>query len=332
MVLKVLSIFVGVVIALVIVVMIINMFTVYPTMYFLRFVAAQDKEFVKSGDYATDISLVEKKRTIYVEDEDLYNPLPETSMSLYGLKDVKTAQPLIFFIHGGGWSLGDESVLSDYMKLLASNGYLVAGVNYALAPEHPYPTSTKQLMMSLNHLNDNADKYHIDKENIFIMGNSAGAHLTSQLGALMSNDEYAYQMNIESHVEKDHLKGLILFNGVYDFEKTADQKFPFFKHFVWSYMGVKDYMNYDRIQEASPVHYVLNSYPSSLITVGNTDPLRDQTELMIERFNEQDVEYESLMWDDPSLDLNHDFMFDLNLKPSQEVYEKVCAFLKEKTK
>lgn len=55
---------------------------------------------------------------------------------MYGLEDVKSSQALIFFIHGVGLSIGNEAQISDYAKLIASNGFLVASPNYALAPEH----------------------------------------------------------------------------------------------------------------------------------------------------------------------------------------------------
>lgn len=237
---------------------IINYFTVYPLMYFLRFVSSKNKEFVKSGNYTTQINEVELKRTILIEDDNIYNPLPSTTVSLYGLKNIKTKQPLIVFIHGSGWSLGDESVLSDYMKLLASNGYLVAGVNYALAPEHPYPTSTRQIMLVMNHLYDFSSKYHIDNNNIYLMGNSAGAHLASQLAALITNPDYAYQVNAKPRFSKEVLKGVILYNGVYDFKQMEHNKFPFFKRFMWSYTAHKDFMTFDRLDELSTLNHVTN--------------------------------------------------------------------------
>ena len=310
---------------------VINHISVYPKIYLLRFLDSFNKNKVKIGDYATDISRVEIKRTILIEDEDIYNPLPSTTVTLYGLKDIKTIQPLIFFIHGGGWSMGDESDLSVYLKLLASNGYLVAGANYALAPEHPYPTSTQQLMMSLNHLYEHADKYHIDPHQIFIAGNSSGAHLASQLGVILSNDDYAYQLNLKPKMACDDIKGAILFNGVYDFYTTKETRFPLFSRFMWSYTHHKDYMNCDRLDELSTLKQLTKDFPETFITAGNKDPLYDQSLAMTEALKALEVTCEALIEYDAVDDLNHDFMFNLNHKASKEVYGEVSKFLKNRS-
>ena len=59
---------------------------------------------------------------------------PEAEVFLYEKKDGVEKKPLIIFIHGGGWCIGSAVGIEWYAKLLASNGYIVANVDYSLAP------------------------------------------------------------------------------------------------------------------------------------------------------------------------------------------------------
>ena len=173
---------------------------------------------------------------------------PEAEVFLYEKKDGVEKKPLIIFIHGGGWCIGNAVEIEWYAKLLASNGYIVANVDYSLAPEYKYPVSTIQLVESVNYLHEKSEKYGYDRDSIFIGGNSAGAHLSSQIGAIFTNEEYAKKVGAETRVPKESIRGLILYNGVYNFDTVGECKFPFWKQLVWGYTGKKDYKKYDYYQ------------------------------------------------------------------------------------
>ena len=49
--------------------------------------------------------------------------------------------PLVVYLHGGGWTFGSVDTHDRLMRLLAlAADAAVIGVDYRLAPEHPYPT------------------------------------------------------------------------------------------------------------------------------------------------------------------------------------------------
>ena len=50
-----------------------------------------------------------------------------------------TALLTVVWIHGGGFLAGSKEDVANYAKILASGGYTVAGVDYALAPEKHVP-------------------------------------------------------------------------------------------------------------------------------------------------------------------------------------------------
>jgi hypothetical protein len=64
---------------------------------------------------------------------------------------------------------------------LASNGITVVLINYRLSPKVKFPAHTEDVAAAIHWTFSVIDKYNGDKENIYLMGHSAGAHLISLL-------------------------------------------------------------------------------------------------------------------------------------------------------
>ena len=252
---------------------------------------------------------------------------PEAEICLFANGDPMENQPLVIYIHGGGWCAGNASAVEWYAKLLASNGYVVANVDYALAPEYQYPASTVQLAETVNYLYTHAGKYGYNRDCIFIGGNSAGAHLSSQLGGIFTDPEYAEEIGIETEVPADSIHGLILYNGVYNFDTVGDCGFPFSQKLAWGYTGKKNYTEFDRIDELSTVKHITPNYPPVFITVGDADPLEPQTLELIEKLEENNIGYDSLLWTGMNANLWHDYIYEQNTEEAVKAYEETVRFI-----
>lgn len=98
-----------------------------------------------------------------------------------------TLQPLIVYIHGGGFSGGNKEDFYDDALSYAKAGYVAATINYRLTPENQ---SSKTLRtMAVNHavedamnairfLKKQSSTYHIDTTRIAVIGSSAGGGIT----------------------------------------------------------------------------------------------------------------------------------------------------------
>ena len=124
--------------------------------------------------------------------------------------------PLVLWVHGGGWVGGSKEELTGYFRLVASHGFAVAGPRYSLAPEHRYPTPLRQMMRALEYLQANADRYQIDPDRIAIGGDSAGAQIAAQIGALVTTPGYAGTVGVSPAITPTQLRGLVLACGPYD--------------------------------------------------------------------------------------------------------------------
>jgi acetyl esterase/lipase len=94
-------------------------------------------------------------------------------------------KPLILYIHGGGWVAGHtrhSGALANFpavLAKLASEGFVVASLEYRLSAEAPFPAQLQDARAALRFLKGNAATYGIDASRTGIWGGSAGGHLTA---------------------------------------------------------------------------------------------------------------------------------------------------------
>lgn len=138
-------------------------------------------------------------------------------LDLY-LPEGKRDFPMIMFIHGGGWDQGDKRVTSDPYgdigRRFAKKGVGVAAIDYRLSPQFKYPTHIQDVARAFAWLFNNLASYGGDPNRIFVMGHSAGGHLT----ALLATDERWLK---EQGLSLKNIQGAIPVSGVYDFEMLA---------------------------------------------------------------------------------------------------------------
>ncbi len=127
--------------------------------------------------------------------------------------------PLVVFIHGGGWSIGDKaSGAGSKSEYYNSLGHAFASVNYRLVPEVTPAEQARDVAASIAWMRANASRLGFDADRIFVMGHSAGAHLA----ALVSTDT---RYLTEAGVPLSAMRGAILLDGAgYDVVKQMAYK------------------------------------------------------------------------------------------------------------
>lgn len=90
--------------------------------------------------------------------------------------------PLLVFVHGGGWMLGDLETHDAMCRHLAARaGCAVLGVGYRLAPEYPFPAGLEDCKTAFAWARREAEALGCDAQRIALGGESAGANLTAAL-------------------------------------------------------------------------------------------------------------------------------------------------------
>jgi len=130
-------------------------------------------------------------------------------------------RPVMFWIHGGGWRVGDKSDVALKPKVLTERGFVFVSTNYRLLPEVDMDTLIRDVAKSLGWVHRNIAKHGGDPQRIFVGGHSAGA----QLAALICIDDRYLK---EESVSFDALRGCVPVDGdTYDIPKiimTAEHR------------------------------------------------------------------------------------------------------------
>ena len=94
---------------------------------------------------------------------------------LYTPKQTGTADPLLVWLHGGGWTIGSLDSYDRTCRGLAAGAECrVLSVDYALAPERPFPAAVDDVLFVWETLQARTSDYGIDPARIAVGGDSAG--------------------------------------------------------------------------------------------------------------------------------------------------------------
>jgi acetyl esterase len=86
--------------------------------------------------------------------------------------------PCILFLHGGGWTIGSVDTHDRLMRCLAvDTGWPVLGIDFRLAPEHPFPAALDDSLAAFAWLMGSAEQLGVDSACIAIVGDSSGGNL-----------------------------------------------------------------------------------------------------------------------------------------------------------
>ncbi len=274
------------------------------------------------GPYTQDINNVIRTESIPVP----VTGCPDAGLYFFEIEGNTRNLPVIMFIHGGGWSAGYALDLEPYLYLLASRGFIVASLEYSWAPEYPHPASTLQAAEALNWISEHAEEFHADRRNMFVMGNSAGAHITSMIGTSLTNPDFAEDLGVTYRFPQKNVRGVILFNGLYNLETVDQTRFPGIKQLLRSYFDTPLYHLSPSLKQASTILYITPQFPATYITAGDMDRLRNQSKELAWELQNMGVDVTSHFWRFGS-GLRHDYMFKLGRDESQVILNEVCTFI-----
>ena len=176
--------------------------------------------------------------------------------------------PTIVSIHGGGYVYGSKEIYRRYGMDMARRGFAFVNFNYRLAPKWKFPTPLADTNAVLHWVVQNAQRYHLDPDRIFLVGDSAGAQLVSQYAALFTNPTYAPLFSLK--LPKIHIRALGLNCGMYDVAEMAGQKPR--RGLARDYLGTELPADDPRFRVLDAI---TESYPPAFLTTACHDFLRD---------------------------------------------------------
>jgi acetyl esterase/lipase len=93
--------------------------------------------------------------------------------------------PVVVFIHGGGWSVGDLDTYDGMARRhVVGADAIVVSIDYRLAPEHPYPAAVDDAWAATQWVAAHAADLGGDADRLAVAGDSAGGNLAAVVSQL----------------------------------------------------------------------------------------------------------------------------------------------------
>lgn len=204
-------------------------------------------------------------------------------------KNSKGKLPVIFYIHGGGFVLGNAHTHDKLIRELSNRtNSVVIFPEYSLSPEAIFPTAMEQCFDILQHLDNWSEKYQLDLSRLVVAGDSAGATLATVMCLL--NKERMGQHSIDRQ---------LLFYPTTEAKFNTTSYDEFADHYYLTKDAVKwfwdQYTPDEKIRTVPAVTPLnattteLKDLPAALIINGQADVLREDGILYAEKLREADV-------------------------------------------
>lgn len=167
--------------------------------------------------------------------------------------------PAAILVHGGGWVAGDKRQYITYLfQPLSDANFAWFSINYRLAPSHKFPADAHDVEQAIRWVKNNAPIYKVDTNRIALIGESAGGHLVSYVGA--------------NHHPENNVAAVVSMYGIHDFI-TASIAWKPIPDEIMKLFGISsvDADSAPILVKASPVIYINKDMPPYLLIHGSKD-------------------------------------------------------------
>jgi acetyl esterase len=200
---------------------------------------------------------------------DIAGPVP---MRLYDASEQRAPGPVLLFIHGGGWVLGDLDTHEPFcIDVAIGLDVPVIAVDYRLAPEHPFPAAVEDSIAAARWVASGAEALGCSATGLLLAGDSAGGNLAAVVAATL-RDEPA---------DAPVLGQWLIYPATDPGTHYASYDQFWFEE---SYSGPTDDWRF------SPLLAGTQGLPPTLVITASHDPIRDQGRAYAARCAEAGVE------------------------------------------
>lgn len=193
------------------------------------------------------------------------------SLDIYYNSERGLQKPVVIYVHGGGWSIGDKSSqIENKINLFQSSNYIFISINYRLSPfpfeisnanRIKYPDHNIDIADALLWISNNIGQYGGNKDKMVLLGHSAGAHLVALTG---TNESFLQ----ENGLNLSDIKGVAVIDTE-GFDVDYQVKNGDLKNMYINAFGTDHALNIN----ASPIYQLMitTAYPKFFIAKRGSD-------------------------------------------------------------
>jgi len=240
---------------------------------------------------------------------------------------AEQGMPVTFYLHGGGWVLGDLATHTRLVcQLAVESQAAIAFIEYPLAPEHPFPASLEACTAAVNEVLDCAGSLGLDPRRFGVAGDSSGGNLAAAL--MLSAHEERLPIPLCQVLLYPAIDYSCSTNSYKEFGRNPNLSQKTMKWFWENYLSDE---SIGTNPLASPLRLpaaALAGFPPTLLITCEYDVLRDEGEQFAARLIRAGVDVTAVRW----LGSLHGFLVTESLMASASAkacIEMIARYLKD---
>lgn len=212
--------------------------------------------------------------------------------------------PAIVYVTGGGFINANKDNGIQLRMHLAEAGYVVASIQYRVAPTAKFPQPLEDVKSAIRYLKAHADQYGIDADRVGIVGGSAGGYLTAMAGTTSGTTTFDKGNNLD---KSSSVKAAVDVFGPSDLTRIGDDYSDEVKDAHKSagateaflvngspVFGGKDggiLADKKAADAANPIHYISKTSAPMLLMHGTADTVvsPSQTDLLFQALQQKGI-------------------------------------------
>lgn len=242
-------------------------------------------------------------------------------LDIYLPKKVYDKLPVIVNFHGGGWVYGTKETYKYYCMYLARQGFAVVNPSYRLAPRYRFPAAFEDINRVFKYVLKYSGRYGFDTDNIFGVGDSAGATGIAVYACILTNPSLAEKIPVKTP-KGLKLKGLGLNCGLYDTQSKIND--------------LREMLPKNEPQKALELLDIKNSitekFPPCYVMTFNEDFLKDEPVFLLDVLKEKGIPCEYRLYGDEQNKMGHVFHCNIKDKNARMANIDELAFFKKHIK
>lgn len=280
------------------------------------------------GDDVRDAGLMTPENIVRYDDIMYGSDSKWQVLDVYRPKNAADQRlPVIVSVHGGAWVYGDKERYQYYCMYLAQKGFAVVNFTYHLAPEFQFPVPLEDTNMVFGWVMEHAEEFFMDTDNVFAVGDSAGAHILSLYAAVCTNPDYAgkYEFKVPENLK---LNAIVLNCGVYymDYDFTGENS-DLTEKLMQDFLPGQG--TEEELYKISTVNFITKEYPPVYFMTAIDDFLKDQAPILQNKLMEKEINFVFRFFGSGAVRLSHVFHLNMRSEEAEICNNEEIRFLED---
>lgn len=219
--------------------------------------------------------------------------VPDFAVEVLRPAGVRGPLPVVLYMHGGGWVLGDAQTHARMMReIVLQSRAAVVFVEYGRAPEFPFPLPLEHCYQALEWVAAKGSSMGLEASRLAVAGDSAGGNLTAAL-ALLAKERKGPAICLQALLYP--VTDCDFTTGSYEEFSTGLNLDRETMRWFWDRYAAEDAVKKNPL--ASPLRAsgdALQGLPPALVITAEYDVLRDEGEAYGRRLAEASVHVTSV--------------------------------------